>query len=230
MVKDLKKMVMTRTEYLLNQMATHHVPVITKKRHTYLTYHGLGETSTYILKDGIVKNSIILQDGREFNLSYITKPDVISLLRDELSKNTAQPFNVRIESETADFYKIDRVTFWQMVNKDDELNNYVKEYYRTKLSENIVRSQQMIMGSKHDIVCTFLNQLVNLFGKRLPDHQGILIDFIVTNMDIAGFCGINSRSSVTRILSDLRKEGIIDISDHKFVIKNLIYLRDYVPM
>ncbi|WP_282801997.1 Crp/Fnr family transcriptional regulator [Secundilactobacillus kimchicus] len=223
-------MVINRTEYLLNQMAANHVPVITKKRHTYLTYHGLGETNTYILKSGIVKNSMILQDGREFNLSYVVKPSVISLLRDEISKDTAQPFNVRIESKTADFYKIDRVTFWEMVNQDDELNNYVKEYYRHRLAESILRSQQMIMGSKHDIVCTFLNQLVDLFGKRLPDHQGILIDFVVTNMDIAGFCGINSRSSVTRNLSDLRQEGIIDIADHKFVIKNLIYLRDYVPM
>lgn len=223
-------MVMNRTEYLLNRMEAAHAPVITKKRHTYLTYHGLAETNTYILKRRIVKNSIILQDGREFNLSYIAKPDVISLLRDEISKDTDQPFNVRIESDTAEFYKIDRVTFWQMVNKDDELNNYVKEYYRTKLSENILRCQQMIMGSKHDVVCTFMNQLVGLFGKRLPEHQGILIDFVVTNLDIAGFCGINSRSSVTRILSDLRAEGIIDIVDHKFVVKNINFLRDYVPM
>lgn len=162
---------MNRTEYLLNRMEAAHAPVITKKRHTYLTYHGLAETNTYILKRGIVKNSIILQDGREFNLSYIAKPDVISLLRDEISKDTDQPFNVRIESDTAEFYKIDRVTFWQMVNKDDELNNYVKEYYRTKLSENILRCQQMIMGSKHDVVCTFMNQLVGLFGKRLPEHR-----------------------------------------------------------
>lgn len=223
-------MVMNRTEYLLNQMKAANVPVITKKRHTYLTYHGLEETNTYILKRGIVKNSIILQDGREFNLSYITKPDVISLLRDEISKNTDQPFNVRIESDTAEFYKINRVDFWQMVNQDRELNNYVKEYYRTKLTENIVRSQRMLMGSKHDVVCTFLNQLVDLFGKRLPGHRGILIDFVVTNLDIAGFCGINSRSSVTRILSDLRAEDIIEIVDHKFVVKNISYLRDYVPI
>ena len=74
-------MVMNRTEYLLNRMEAAHAPVITKKRHTYLTYHGLAETNTYILKRGIVKNSIILQDGREFNLSYIAKPDVVSLLR-----------------------------------------------------------------------------------------------------------------------------------------------------
>ncbi|PNV57064.1 Crp/Fnr family transcriptional regulator, partial [Limosilactobacillus fermentum] len=62
--------------------------------------------------------------------------------------------------------------------------------------------------------------------KRLPEHHGILVDFVVTNLDVEGFCGINSRSSVARILSDLRAEGIIDIVDHKFVVKNINFLRD----
>ena len=223
-------MVMNHTEYLMNYLQSKKMPVIKKKKHTYLTYHGLEEKSTYVLKHGIVKTSIILQDGREFNLSYITRPDVLSLLRDEVSKYTDQPFNVRVESQEAEFYKIDRVKFWEMVNQDDELNNYVKEYYRTKLSENIVRLQRMIMGGKHDAVCAFLYQLSDLFGKRLPNHQGVLIDFTVTNEDIAGFCGINSRSSVTRILSDLREEGIIDIKNHKFIITNMNYLLDYVSI
>lgn len=89
-------MVLTDIEYLLSYLEAHHVPTIKKKRHTYLTYHGLAEHYTYVLKDGIIKNSIILQDGREYNLSYIAKPDVISLLRDEVSRSTDQPFNVRI--------------------------------------------------------------------------------------------------------------------------------------
>ncbi|MDN2454447.1 Crp/Fnr family transcriptional regulator [Lactobacillus sp. UCMA15818] len=223
-------MVMSHTEYLMNYLQSERMPVIKKKKHTYLTYHGLEEKSTYVLKHGIVKTSIILQDGREFNLSYITRPDVLSLLRDEVSKYTDQPFNVRVESQEAEFYKIDRVKFWEMVNQDDELNNYVKEYYRTKLSENIVRLQRMIMGGKHDAVCAFLYQLNDLFGKRLPNHQGVLIDFTVTNEDIAGFCGVNSRSSVTRILTDLREEGIIDIKNHKFIITNMNYLLDYVSI
>lgn len=223
-------MVMNYTEYLMNMLRAANVPVIKKKKHTYLTYHGLEETSTYVLKNGIVKNSIILQDGREFNLSYITKPDVVSLLRDEVSKYTDQPFNVRIESDTAEFYKIDRVKFWEMVNADDQLSNYVKAYYRTKLSENIVRLQRMIMGGKHSAVCAFLFQLSELFGKRLSNHRGTLIDFEITNADIAGFCGINSRSSVTRIITDLRNEGIIEIENHKFIIINLNYLLDYVSM
>ncbi|WP_125980394.1 Crp/Fnr family transcriptional regulator [Loigolactobacillus iwatensis] len=219
-------MVLTDIEYLMNYLDEHHVPIINKKRHTYLTYHGLAEHYTYILKQGIIKNSIILQDGREFNLSYIVKPDVISLLRDEVSKYTDQPFNVRIESDEAMFYQVDRVTFWNYVNANLELQNYVKNYYRKKLSENIFRSQRMVMNGKKGAVCAFIYSLIDLFGRQVP--EGILIDFIVTNDDIAGFCGISSRSSVNRMLNELKNDGALITKNHKFIITDISYLIDHI--
>ena len=127
------------SNYLVKFLEEKEVPTITKKRHTYLTYYGLEQQDTYVLKEGIVKTSIILRDGREFNISYIKGPDIISLLKDEVSQYTSAPFNVRIESETATFYRIPRVLFWDFVNQDPELKEYVNSYYRTKLTEAIFR-------------------------------------------------------------------------------------------
>ncbi|MFC0424992.1 Crp/Fnr family transcriptional regulator [Lactiplantibacillus plajomi] len=219
-------MVLTDIEFLLSYLEAHDVPTIKKKRHTYLTYHGLSEHYTYVLKEGIIKNSIILQDGREFNLSYIAKPDVISLLRDEVSRSTDQPFNVRIESEYATFYQVNRVSFWKYVNSTPELQNYVKNYYRKKLSENILRLQRMVMNGKKGAICSFIYSLVDLFGRKVSD--GILIDFIVTNDDIAGFCGISSRSSVNRMLKELRTDGVLAVRNHKFIIQDISYLLDQI--
>lgn len=75
---------------------------------------------------------------------------MISLLRDEVSRSTDQPFNVRIESEYATFYQVNRVAFWKYVNSTPELQNYVKNYYRKKLSENILRLQRMVMNGKKE--------------------------------------------------------------------------------
>ena len=105
-------------EYLLDFLEKKDIPTVHKLRHAYLTYYGLDQQNTYVLKEGVVKTSIILRDGREFNISYLKAPDIISLLRDEVSQYTSAPFNVRIESETAVFYKIPRVTFWEYVNED----------------------------------------------------------------------------------------------------------------
>ena len=126
-------------EYLLNFLKEKNVPIIQKKRHTYLAYYGLEQQDTYVLKEGVIKTSIILHDGREFNISYINTPDIISLLKDEVSQYTSAPFNVRVESDVATFYRIPRVLFWSYVNQDQKLQDYVNAYYREKLTEAIFR-------------------------------------------------------------------------------------------
>ncbi|EJO5349335.1 Crp/Fnr family transcriptional regulator [Clostridium botulinum] len=211
---------------LINFLELHNTPTITKKYHTYLTYYGLEEQYTYVLKKGIIKTSIILKDGREFNISYICIPDIISLLRDEVSNYTSSPFNVRVESEEAIFYKIPRVTFWEYVNNNIELQKYIKDYYRSKLSESIHNRQIMTMNSKKGAVCAFLYNLISKFGKK--QKTGYLIDFAVTNEDIAGFCGISTRNSVNRIFHELKKEKIIDIIDQKILILDVDYLFGFV--
>ena len=212
-------------EYLLNFLKEKNVATIKKKKHTYLTYYGLEQQDTYVLKDGVVKTSVILPDGREFNISYINTPDILSLLRDQVSQYTSAPFNVRVESDVATFYRIPRVLFWDYVSQDKELQDYVNSYYREKLSEAIFRQQIMMMNGKTGAICSFLYQLINLFGRKV--EAGTLIDFQITNDDIAGFCGISTRNSVNRILRGLREENVIRIVDNKILILNADYLKPY---
>lgn len=63
------------SNYLVKFLEEKEVPTITKKRHTYLTYYGLEQQDTYVLKEGIVKTSIILRDGR--NLIFLILKDPI---------------------------------------------------------------------------------------------------------------------------------------------------------
>ena len=213
-------------EYLLTFLKKKNVATIKKKKHTYLTYYGLEQQDTYVLKDGIVKTSVILPDGREFNISYINTPDILSLLRDQVSQYTSAPFNVRIESDVATFYRIPRVLFWDYVSQDKKLQDYVNSYYREKLSEAIFRQQLMMMNGKTGAICSFLYQLIHLFGRKV--EAGILIDFQITNDDIAGFCGISTRNSVNRILSKLKDEGVITIVNKKIYILDIDYIEQYV--
>ena len=199
------------SNYLVKFLEEKEVPTITKKRHTYLTYYGLEQQDTYVLKEGIVKTSIILRDGREFNISYIKGPDIISLLKDEVSQYTSAPFNVRIESETATFYRIPRVLFWDFVNQDPELKEYVNSYYRTKLTEAIFRQQLMTMNGKNGAVCAFIYQLIPIFGRKVK--KGILI---------------STRNSVNRILRGLREQNVISMVYQKILILDVDYLKQFV--
>lgn len=212
--------------YLLSFLSQRNIPTITHKRHAYLTYCGLEQQYTYILKEGVVKTSIILKDGREFNIAYLKGPNIISLLRDEISSYTSAPFNVRVETEEATFYLIPRVEFWNYINNDRKLQDYVKEYYRLNLVEAIQRQQLMSMNGRTGAVCAFLYTLVHQFGKEYKN--GWLIDFPVTNEDIAGFCGISTRNSVNRILHNLKEQGIIDIQNQKILVMDMLYMQQYV--
>lgn len=173
-----------------------------------------------------MKTSVILRDGREFNIAYLKAPDIISLLRDEVSHYTVAPFNIRVETERAVFYQVARVAFWEYVNRDAQLQNYVKDYYRNKLVESIHRQQIMTMNGRRGAVCGFLISLINSFGIHTSD--GILINFQVTNEDIAGFCGISTRNSVNRILHYLRERGILEIRHQHILIRDAARLADLV--
>lgn len=47
----------------------------------------MNEENIYILKDGVVKVSVFMLDGREFNITYLKGFDVISMLKDAVNKN-----------------------------------------------------------------------------------------------------------------------------------------------
>ncbi|MBS0937767.1 Crp/Fnr family transcriptional regulator, partial [Lactiplantibacillus plantarum] len=142
------------------------------------------------------------------------------------------PFNVRIESDNATFYQINRVKFWEYVNSDQGLQNYVKQYYRHRLSENFSRLQRLTMNGRLGALANFLKDMSLKFGNKIPGTNKIVIDFIVTNEDIAGFCSIANYTSVSRMLRNLKNTDVIEFNNtngrRRIVIKNIQKLNDLI--
>ena len=84
----------------------------------------------------------------------------------------------------------------------------------------------MMMNGKTGAICSFLYQLIDLFGRKV--EAGTLIDFQITNDDIAGFCGISTRNSVNRILRGLREENVITMVNQKIVVLDKDYLKQFI--
>ncbi|HIX16749.1 MAG TPA: Crp/Fnr family transcriptional regulator [Candidatus Gemmiger faecavium] len=217
---------MDRDGYLLERLQAWGYTPEERPRHTYLAYCGLDQPFTYVLAHGVVKTSIILKNGREFNIAYLKGPSIISLLRDEVSAFTSAPFNIRVESDCASFYKVPRVELWNELNRDPGLQQYVKEYYRRRWSESIRSQQLLAMNSKKGVVCGFLLNMAQQFGCAVPG--GTLIDFVVSYEDIAGFCGISTRNSVNRIITELRGEGLIRLQGRRILIPSADRLREQI--
>ena len=209
-------------ELFLDFFTEHEVPVIRKRRHTFLK---MDDENAYILKEGVVKVSVLMRDGREFNIAYLKGFDILSMFKDAVVDCKFSSLMIRVESDEASFYCVSKELFNQLLNEHSELVEYVNMYYRKKLSETISRQELMTMNGKNGAVCAFIYYLVTMFGKE--NEEGILIDMQVTNDDIAGFCGISTRNSVNRILRGLREENVIRIVDNKILILNADYLKPY---
>ena len=201
-------------------------PVIKKRKKSYLTYEGVQDRYSYILKSGVIKTSVISKDGREFNLRYIANLEIVSLMKDEYSHFIDAPFNIRIESDVAELYQIERVAFWKDINQDPALQAYVKDYYRDRLLHSMKKMQQMLMNGKFGAVCTQIYSMSEIFGVTTP--EGLLIDFVATNEEIAHFCGISSASSVNRMVQQLKEAGAIKMVDRKILITNMDIIKDNI--
>ena len=222
----MKEMANPNIDYLINILEEKRVSVVTRKQHSYIMYQGIESEYIYVLKEGVAKISNILRDGREFNILYVAEPDFVSLLEENQSDGISALFNVRIETDEASFYKISRSDFWSWVKNDLKLFRVVDDFYKRRLALNLEILQKMTINGKKGAVCACLNSLIEDFGIR--KKEGILIDFPVTNEDIAGFCGISTRNSVNRILHDLKDEKVIGVIDNKIMIYNAQYLEDYI--
>ena len=84
------------------------VSILIKDRHTCLD---LNDSNMYVLKKGIVKVSLIMQDEREFNITYLQGPDVVSLYCDCLTQFRDCHPKIRIESEQAELYCVSKEKF-----------------------------------------------------------------------------------------------------------------------
>ncbi|MBM7635283.1 Crp/Fnr family transcriptional regulator [Streptococcus saliviloxodontae] len=212
---------------LENYITSNNLPIIKKGYHKYLTFESLEEEYTYILKEGVVKQSVLSKNGIEFNLRYVTGLEITSVLNDGFSKSMGEPYNVRIESPEAYFYKVDRKVFLEDIQNDIELQGYVKDFYHNRLQKSMKKMQCMLTNGRIGAISTQIYELATLFGKTL-ENGDIFIDFIITNEELGKFCGISTASSVSRILKQLKDDNIIRIEKQHIIITNLDQLKDNI--
>lgn len=203
------------------------LPIVEKKFHKYLTFESLEDNYTYILKDGVVKESVVSKYGQEFNLRYVTGLEIVSVLNDEYSSYMGEPYNVRVESKTASFYRVNRKQFLSDIRQDIQLQGYIKSFYHNRLQTSMKKMQRMLTNGRLGAVATQLQELATLFGTEEKNGE-IRIDFTITNEELGKFCGISTASSVSRILKQLKDEGIIRTEKQQIIISNMEQLEDHI--
>ena len=73
-------------DYVLQYLKRMEVPIVSKKNHDIIM---CGLEKMIFLKEGVVKVSSILEDGREYNITYAKGPNLLSLMCDTLREDVA---------------------------------------------------------------------------------------------------------------------------------------------
>ncbi|EPY2277240.1 Crp/Fnr family transcriptional regulator [Clostridium sporogenes] len=115
----------------------------------------------------------------------------------------------------------------------DEFLNTNPRAYRFFI-HSLTRKYRISVSQMHDIlfttskekICNTLYRLSVQSGVETP--EGIIIDIKLTHQELANLVG-SSRITITKIINELKNEGIIESSkDKKFIIKNLDKLKKYL--
>ncbi|GIP21152.1 Crp/Fnr family transcriptional regulator [Paenibacillus sp. J22TS3] len=185
-----------------------------------LFWEGDAADYLYYVRKGRIKVTKSADDGKEFTLYMHHKDDLIGY-GDVLSESVHLLSAVAIED--CDLGVIQRkdleVLLWQH-------GDLAVEFMRWQGATHMLTQTKMrdlLMFGKTGALCSLLIRLNNSYGEPCGEHRRITIK--INNTEMSDMIGA-TRESVNRMLSDMKKEGIIDLVDGHIVIHDLEYLRN----
>lgn len=196
----------------------HHIKKIEKG--TFLFQEGSLAEELYIVQSGILQISKIIPDGRELTLRMCSRGDFVG----ELNIFSPAPrylLSARV-TEDGDVAVIKKEVLEEKLSNDLPLALEFMKWMSQQFRKTQTKFRDLVLHGKKGALYSTLIRMTNSHG--IKTNKGILIELPLTNQELANFCG-TSREVVNRLLSDLRKAGIICIDKGAITIHDLEYLK-----
>jgi CRP-like cAMP-binding protein len=189
------------------------------KAGSHIFWEGDQAGKLYFIKSGQVKLFKTTEEGRILNLSIVREGDLIG----ELGMTGDGIYGYSAEV-------IENTEFGIILEKDLEIlllrfgefavafTKWMALQHRTTQT----KFRDLLLFGKPGALASTLIRLCNSYGVITKD--GIRIATKLTNTELADFIG-STRESVNRMLSDLKKDGIVDMDNGHLLIKSLNELR-----
>jgi CRP-like cAMP-binding protein/FixJ family two-component response regulator len=182
-----------------------------KKEGLYL--EGDSPNYLYFVVSGKIKAFKTNDDGKEFITEIYKDGDFFgysSLLENDLQKESASAVE---DSEIALVSKHD---FFQLLYSSNEVSmSFIK-----LLSGNLAESEEKLLKLAYDSARKKVAEALLFIRKKYQDKNNSGLSFPVNRENISSIAGL-SPESVSRNLTDLREEGLIDTINNIITIKDL---------
>lgn len=189
---------------------------------THLYWEGDTADKLFYIKNGRVKITKATDDGKQLILYMFQSGDMFGQI-DSFHTST-HTFNAEVieESVIGIIQQKDlEILLWQHGDLAIEFMKWMGQMHRNTQT----KFRDLMMFGKPGALCSVLIRLSNTYGKPYGNKDDILITTRLTNTELAEMIGA-TRESVNRMLSDLKKQNVIDYHDNLIIIKDLTYLRD----
>jgi CRP-like cAMP-binding protein len=187
---------------------------------SFLFQEGAAAEEMYIIQSGILQISKIIPDGRELTLRMCSGGDFVGELQ-LFSPSPKYLLSARV-IESGEVAVIKRDLFEEKLSQDLPLSFEFIKWMSQQYRKTQTRFRDLVLHGKKGALYSTLIRISNSYG--IQTNKGIYIDLPLTNQELANFCG-TSREVVNRLLSDLRKSGVISIERGQITIHDLDYLK-----
>ena len=168
----------------------------------------------YLLKKGIVKISKLTSDGRELTLALLKPGEIFGELEALGAGETGAQAEAHSDVMICVLRRKDLLGLMQM--KPDlgiSLSKLIG--FRRRTIES--RMENLIFKNIPQRLASLFLELNKEFGRKEGDE--IKIDVPLTHEDLANLIG-SARATVTEVLNDFKKQGVIQTAGKLFIIKN----------
>ncbi len=206
--------------YELGELLKSAERIVPIKKGSYLFKEGQEAKEMYIILSGKVQISKMNAEGNELSLRLCKHNDIVG----ELTLFTVDPryiFNAKI-IENGEAAAINIADLEQAFFRNSQLAFEFLRWMNDHIRKTITKFRDLVLNGKKGALYSTIIRLCNSYG--VLRENGIEISVPLTNQDLANFCG-TARESVSRMLTELRKNHIISISKKRITVHDLDYLK-----
>ena len=186
----------------------------TFKKGRVIVYQNDPGDSLYIVVSGLVKVTLLNEDGREIVLSILTKGDFFGELA--LLDNEPRSANV-IAVEDTGLFLITRVQFYQLIETHPHILRKVLKEICARLRHADEKIESLAFLDVYGRTVRTLQQLAHDHGIETKD--GIEILHAPTHQELSCMVG-TTRETITRIITVLKKnKTLVSYKGRKFILK-----------
>jgi CRP-like cAMP-binding protein len=175
--------------------------------------------SFYLIKEGKVKIIRKLDNGKEILLSILGPGE---LFGEQCIADCQEDHNeVAITAEESMVCLFNVSEFQALMNQNPRLTLHVTKLIGSKFQKVQRRLESLIFKNSEERVRELLKDMAHEYGYMVANNPNeVAIPICLTHEDI-GKLTATSRQTVTSILNNLSKAGILSYDRHRIYIKNL---------